>query len=62
MNACAEFLRSGILASDAREAEMIRLYDQALVQWILRDAPPGEELRRRTDERRALVPESGRLQ
>jgi tetratricopeptide (TPR) repeat protein len=51
MDACAKFLQHRVLGNDSRQDEMVRLYDETLVNWMLRQNPEEDQLTRRLTER-----------
>jgi hypothetical protein len=54
MDASAQFLRHDVLSRDKRQAEMTQLYDESLVNWLVRENPSEEQLQRRLKERKSL--------
>jgi hypothetical protein len=55
MDSTARFLQHPLLGKDMRQEQMARMYDEALVTWIVRDNPPEEEIQHRIDERKSMM-------
>ena len=61
MDASARFLRHDLLGPDKRQAEIAQLYDEALVNWLVRENPSEDQLQRRLTERKSVT-STGRSQ
>ncbi len=59
MDACATFIQHRVLASDVREDEIRRLYDETLVRWMVNENPEDDQLTRRLTERKSWSPRGG---
>jgi hypothetical protein len=55
MEAAGRFLEHRVAANDSRESEMTMLYDEALVNWVLREDPAEDELRKLLELRKAAM-------
>jgi tetratricopeptide (TPR) repeat protein len=55
MDSTATFLQHPVLGKDVRQDQMARMYDEALVTWIVWDNPPEDEIQHRIDQRRSMM-------